>query len=31
MWSPQWGVDSLDLNLRKQIVVFTCVDHYLTI
>jgi hypothetical protein len=31
MWPPQRGVGSLEPNLRKQIVVFICVNHYLMI
>jgi hypothetical protein len=27
LWPPQRGVGSLEPNLRKQIVVFICVDH----
>jgi hypothetical protein len=31
LWPPQRGVGSLEPNLGKQIVVFICVDRYLTI
>jgi hypothetical protein len=31
LWHPQRGVGSLEPNLGKQIIVFICVDHYLTI